>query len=136
MDADKEIYEAIILDHHKFPRHYGKLADANYLKSGKNPNCGDLITLYLFIEGNCIKDVAYEAQGCAISRASASIMSSLIHEAPLSKVEEYKNVVHNMLHEGTLPKDLEKYGDLIALSGIREFPQRIKCVSLAWELLP
>ena len=136
MDADKEIYEAIILDHHKFPRHYGKLIHANYLKFGKNPNCGDLITLYLLMEDNCIKDVSYEAQGCAISRASASIMSSLIYNASFSKIEEYKNVVHEMLYANSLPKDLEKYGDIIALSGIREFPQRIKCVSLVWELLP
>jgi nitrogen fixation protein NifU and related proteins len=130
-----ELYQEILLEHNSKPRNFRKLEDANHTADGYNPLCGDQITLYLKVEGNVITDVGFQGSGCAISRASASMMTQSVKGQKLEKAEEIFDEFHKMLTSRGADLDYDKLGDLDMLSGVAEYPARIKCAVLAWHTL-
>jgi len=131
----RELYQEIILDHNKQPRNFGRLEDARRA-DGHNPLCGDQITVYLKMNGDIIEDARFEGAGCAISKASASMMTEAVKGHTVDEVEGLFEGFHRMVtsEPGMLP-DVEKLGKLAAFSGVCEFPARVKCASLAWHTL-
>ncbi|HCA81846.1 MAG TPA: SUF system NifU family Fe-S cluster assembly protein [Bacteroidetes bacterium] len=131
----RSLYQEIILEHNKSPRNFKKLDGANRILEGFNPLCGDHYTLYVKLEGDTIVDLAFQGAGCAISKASASVMTTLIK----GKSVEEARAMFAMFHElvmGTL-KDVsfDHLGKLAAFAGVSEFPARVKCASLAWHTM-
>jgi nitrogen fixation NifU-like protein len=134
MSGLSELYQEVILDHNKSPRNFKKLPDADGTAEGYNPLCGDQVTVYLKFDGDVIKDIGFQGSGCAISKASASLMTGTLKGKTKAEAEELFHKVHKML-TGELDvtadsRDLEK---LAALSGVRNFPARVKCASLSWH---
>jgi nitrogen fixation NifU-like protein len=130
-----ELYQEILLEHNSKPRNFRKLEDANHSADGYNPLCGDQITLYLKVEDDVITDVGFQGKGCAISRASASMMTQSVKGQKLEKAEEIFDEFHKMLTSPGADLDYDKLGDLDMLSGVAEYPARIKCAVLAWHTL-
>jgi nitrogen fixation protein NifU and related proteins len=130
----RELYQDMILDHSKRPRNFRKLEAADRTAVGYNPLCGDRLTLYLDIEGDVVKDAAFQGAGCAISTASASMMTEMVKGKTVADVERLFEEFQQMV---TAPPDLEmdvsELGKLQVFSGVREFPARVKCASLAWH---
>jgi len=131
-----DLYQEVILDHNRRPRNFGALADANRRAQGHNPLCGDRLQLYLKMDGERIENVSFEGSGCAISKASASLMT----EAVRGKSVAEAGVIFDRFHElvtGDRVADLddEVLGKLAVFGGVREFPVRVKCASLAWHTL-
>lgn len=133
-DELHELYQDIILSHNKRPRNYGVLQPHSHEAEGYNPLCGDTIEVYLQIEDGRISGIQFEAAGCAISKASASIMTEQLKGKTIAQTDALFDRVHEILDpaSGTKP-DLETSGDLAALAGVRKFPARIKCASLPWH---
>lgn len=131
----RELYQEILLEHNSKPRNFRKLPGANCTAEGYNPLCGDQITLYLNVEDDVIADVGFQGSGCAISRASASLMTQSIKGQSVAKVEEIFDAFHRMLTKPGEPLDDNLLGDLEMLSGVAEFPTRIKCAILSWHTL-
>jgi len=130
----RDLYQEVILDHNKRPRNFGKLEGANRHAEGYNPLCGDRLTVYLDLEGNTIRDIRFEGSGCAISKASASMMTSEVKGKTVEEAEGTFHKFHQMVtEEGKI--DPETLGKLAAFSGVREFPVRVKCASLPWHTL-
>ena len=131
----RELYQEVILDHNKRPRNF-KVPDPNNRKAeGYNPLCGDKITIYLYVEGDVIKDLGFQGTGCAISKASASMMTSDLKGKTAEEADALFEDVHSMLTgEGGEP-DSERLGRLTALAGVRDFPTRVKCATLAWHTM-
>ena len=132
----RDLYRDLILDHARSPRHFGKLPGATHYADGINPLCGDKLRLYLRLEDDIVKDAAFEGSGCAISMASASLLTDVIIGKPVDRAEDYFSAVTGRLTD-VQPADfpdteLEK---LRALDGVREFPSRVKCATLAWHAL-
>jgi nitrogen fixation protein NifU and related proteins len=131
-----ELYQQVILDHNKKPRNYHKLETASTKSEGFNPLCGDRLTVYVQMEGDQIKDISFEGSGCAISKASASLMTESVKGKSKEEIQALFKRVHQML---TTPPDasvdVEGLGKLAAFSGVREFPVRVKCATLAWHTL-
>ena len=129
-----DLYQEVILDHNRRPRNFHALADASHSAEGYNPLCGDRLTLYLRVDGDVISDAAFEGSGCAISKASASIMTDAIKGSRIPDAQLLFERFHRMV---TTPpdEDVEDMGKLSAFAGVREFPVRIKCASLAWHTL-
>jgi nitrogen fixation NifU-like protein len=136
MSELKTLYQELILDHNKNPRHYRVMEDADRTAEGYNPLCGDRYTIYLKIEGDVVKDVSFTGSGCAISKASASVMSSLVKGKTRADIELLFEMFHKLV-TGELrgEEHLEELGKLAAFSGVSEFPARVKCASLAWHTL-
>lgn len=136
MSAINELYQQIILDHNKSPRNFKVIADADKTAEGYNPLCGDHYTIYLKIGDNRIVDVGFQGAGCAISKASASMMTAAIKGVTLEDAEilfqKFHAVVVGKQHTEA---DTEDLGSLGALSGVAEFPARIKCAILAWHAM-
>jgi nitrogen fixation protein NifU and related proteins len=132
----RELYQQVILDHNKSPRNFRKIEDANKTKEGYNPLCGDRINIYLTIENDLIKDISFQGSGCAISKASASLMSSIIKGKTIKEAEELFDKFHSLI-TGKLNDDfdLDELGKLAVFAGVREFPVRVKCASLAWHTM-
>ncbi|MEW5889582.1 MAG: Fe-S cluster assembly sulfur transfer protein SufU [Pseudomonadota bacterium] len=129
----RELYQEVIFDHNRHPRNFGRLADANRVAEGHNPLCGDNVTVYLKLEGGRVADVKFEGQGCAISTASASLMSEAVKGRPVEEVEKLFRSFHAMIvDDNVAPEDL---GKLEVLSGVKEFPVRVKCATLPWHTL-
>lgn len=130
----KDLYRDVILDHNKRPRNFGVLAPPAHRARGHNPLCGDQLTVYVEVEGDLVKDVRFEGKGCAISVASASLMSEAVKGKPRTEVARLYGQVHDLLtlQDAPAPPEL---GKLAALSGVREFPARVKCASLCWHTL-
>jgi nitrogen fixation protein NifU and related proteins len=128
-----DLYQAIILDHNKRPRHYGALASATHRAEGYNPLCGDRIEVFLQVEDGCIQAIQFEAASCAICRASASMMTNALMGRTLGSAEEVAEEVARILKTDTEDVGLETTGELAALAGVRNFPVRIKCASLPWH---
>jgi nitrogen fixation NifU-like protein len=128
-----DLYQEIILDHNKRPRHYGALADATHRAEGYNPLCGDRIEVFLRVEDGRISAIQFEAASCAICKASASMMASELMGKTLESAEEVADVVARILGADTAEVALETSGELAALAGVRKFPARIKCASLPWH---
>ena len=136
-DELRDLYRELILDHSRSPRHFGKLADATHSAEGINPLCGDKLRLYLQLDGNeRIVDAAFEGSGCAISVASASLLTDVIIGMQVSDSLHYFRVVTGHLTQ-TRDIDTESIdlGKIRALDGVREFPSRVKCATLAWHAL-
>jgi nitrogen fixation NifU-like protein len=129
-----DLYQEVILDHNRRPHNFRVIEAATAKQEGYNPLCGDRLTLYLAVEGDVIKDVAFQGSGCAISKASASLMTDALKGKTVPEARELFERFHAMItsdHE-TPPADL---GKLSVLAGVREFPTRIKCASLAWHTM-
>ncbi|MDO8462377.1 MAG: SUF system NifU family Fe-S cluster assembly protein [Deltaproteobacteria bacterium] len=136
MNDLKDLYQEVILDHNKRPRNFCKLQQANHHAEGYNPLCGDHIDIYLQMEGDLIKDISFEGSGCAISKASASLMTDTLKGKTREKAETLFDGFHQMVTGGTGPAGKEipqEMGKLAVFSGVREFPARVKCASLAWH---
>ncbi len=132
----RELYQQVILDHNKSPRNFRKLEDANRDSEGYNPLCGDHLHLYLKMEGDVIQDIGFQGAGCAISKASASLMSSILKGKTKEEAEAMFKKFHDMVTGGMdAPPDTEGLGKLAVFSGVREFPARVKCATLAWHTL-
>lgn len=133
----RELYQDVILDHSKNPRNFGHVEDANHEAKGNNPLCGDKITVYLKIDGHRIEDASFEARGCAISVASASMMSELVKGKPVEEARAIFERFHDLVtrKDPLTPEELEEIGKLAALTGVREFPMRIKCATLPWHTM-
>lgn len=130
-----ELYGDVILDHYRKPRNCQKLADATRVANGHNRLCGDQITVYLKLEGDAIKDISFESSGCAISKASASIMTSAVKGKTRAEAEALFEKFHGMVTgERGAPAD-PQLGKLAVFSGVCEYPARVKCASLAWHTL-
>ena len=131
----RALYQEIILEHNKNPRNYRKLPEANRMLEGYNPLCGDHYTLYLKIVDDTIVEISFEGAGCAISKASASVMTTLLKGKTKSEAEKIFETFH-LLVTGEL-KDIsfETLGKLGAFAGVSEFPARVKCASLAWHTM-
>jgi len=136
MSELSELYQQVILDHNKKPRNFRRPADANHSADGYNPLCGDQLTVYLRVEDDAVADVAFEGSGCAISKASASMMTQAVKGKTRAEAEalfsEFHRMVTGELDEENSPNSL---GHLKIFSGVREFPARVKCASLPWHTL-
>lgn len=129
----RELYQEIIVDHGKDPRNFGKLSCVHHSKDGHNPLCGDKLTLYVAEKNGIVCDVCFEGKGCAISIASASLMTEAVKGKTRIEIENLFNGFHRLVTEGKTPEaDL---GKLIAFGGVAEFPVRVKCATLAWHTL-
>ena len=134
MSALNELYQEVILDHNKRPRNFRTIEPASHHAHGHNPLCGDRLSLYVQVSGDKIDDVAFQGSGCAISKASASLMTDSIKGRPVAEVRALFERFHKMV---TTPpeKAVEDMGKLSVLAGVREFPVRVKCASLCWHTL-
>ncbi len=135
MDELQDLYRQVILDHNRNPRNFGALTDATRVVAGVNPLCGDKMTLYVKLDGGTIQDIRFQGTGCAISVASSSLMTERVKGTPVTAALELFDKIHDLLtapHDQEPPADLDK---LAALAGVREYPSRVKCASLAWHAL-
>ncbi|OHB77855.1 MAG: SUF system NifU family Fe-S cluster assembly protein [Planctomycetes bacterium RBG_16_59_8] len=131
-----DLYEQTILDHNRTPRNYGKLEGANRSSEGHNPLCGDHFHIYLKVENGAISDVRFEGAGCAISKASASIMSSLIKGKTLADAEALFTKFHKLVTAQLGEKETaEGLGKIAVFAGVCDYPVRVKCASLAWHTM-
>ncbi len=132
----KELYQQVILDHNKSPRNFGKLDSANHDAEGYNPLCGDKVNVYIEMDGNVIKDISFQSSGCAISRASSSLMSSAVKGKTREEAENIFNHFHNLvLGNADAEKSSEELGKLVVFAGLKDFPSRVKCASLPWHTM-
>lgn len=129
----RDLYQEIIVDHGKQPRNFGRLAGANHCQAGHNPLCGDRLTLFVKERNGVVEDVQFEGAGCAISVASASLMTEAVKGKSLDEVDHLFDLFHRLVTEGGEPSD--DIGKLAAFSGVAEFPVRVKCATLAWHTL-
>ncbi len=129
-----ELYRDVILDHNRRPRNFGGLSAPDATIEGFNPLCGDRLTLRLKLAGDRIEDIRFEGQGCAISTASASLMTEAVKGKTRAEAIALFERMHRLLTDDSAPVD-EQLGKLAALSGVREFPARVKCASLCWHTL-
>lgn len=135
MDETRELYQEMILDHHKRPRNYGKL-EQGLSSEGYNPLCGDRITVYILLDGETIEDVKFEGSGCAICTASASVMTDLLKGKTVTEAEELFGQFHDLVTgDPTETPETEGLGKMAVFCGVREFPVRVKCATLAWHTL-
>src|SRR6185369_7671118 len=136
MSELSELYQQVILDHNKKPRNFRKLEHANHIAEGFNPLCGDHLTVYLDLEGNAVKEVAFEGSGCAISKAAASMMTQAVKGKSREEAEQLFSEFHSMV-TGALDEENEanKLGNLKIFAGVRDFPVRVKCATLPWHTL-
>jgi nitrogen fixation NifU-like protein len=135
-----DLYQDVILDHNKAPRNYRQLPAANHKAEGFNPLCGDHFTVYVKIEGDTIRDISFEGSGCAISKASASMMTQIVKGKTLAEAEELFARFHKLVTgrppaSGPAGHNEAELGKLKVFSGVSEFPVRVKCATLAWHTL-
>jgi nitrogen fixation NifU-like protein len=131
----RELYQQVILDHNKNPRNFRELSNPTRRVEGYNPLCGDHYTVYVQLEGDAIKDVSFTGSGCAISKASASVMSSTVKGKSKEEAERLFETFHKLVTGDTSGLDAADLGRLAAFSGVSEFPARVKCATLAWHTL-
>jgi nitrogen fixation NifU-like protein len=131
----RELYQQVILDHNKNPRNFREMAGATSKIEGYNPLCGDHYTIFLQLDGDTIKDVSFTGNGCAISKASASVMSSMIKGKSRDEAAHLFDVFHQLITGDASSLDAAELGRLAAFSGVSEFPARVKCATLAWHTL-
>jgi nitrogen fixation NifU-like protein len=136
MSELRDLYQEIILDHNKRPRNFGKPVHATHEAHGDNPLCGDKVAVYLTVENGVVKDVAFDGRGCAISTASASLMTEMVRGKPIADVKALFHRFHEMM-TGKEPSGAEadELDKLQVLSGVREYPMRVKCATLSWHTL-
>jgi nitrogen fixation NifU-like protein len=129
----KDLYRDLVLDHNRSPRNFGRLEPADGEADGHNPLCGDRLHLTLRLADDHLSDLRFEGEGCAISVASASLMSEAVKGRTRAEIARLSDEVHSMLTERTAPPT--HLGKLAALAGVAEFPARVKCASLCWHTL-
>jgi nitrogen fixation NifU-like protein len=134
MSSLNELYQEVILDHNKRPRNFRVLEASSHQAEGYNPLCGDRLSLYVRVDGETIADIGFQGSGCAISKASASLMTDAVKGRSVDEARGLFERFHRMV---TTSPDLavEDMGKLSVLAGVREFPVRVKCASLAWHTL-
>lgn len=135
MSDVRQLYQDLILDHGKKPRNFRKLEDANLSAEGFNPLCGDKVTVYLKVEDGIVKDIAFQGSGCAISTASASIMTQALKGKTTAEAEALFDRFHRMLTGRSEVPGGAELGKLAVFSGVPEFPVRVKCATLVWHTL-
>jgi nitrogen fixation NifU-like protein len=136
MTALRELYQEVILDHNKSPRNYRRMEDADRKIDGYNPLCGDHFTLFVKIDKGIIVDISFDGAGCAISKASASVMSAAVKGKTIEEAEKLFKKFHSLVKGEADPlEDFETFGKLAAFSGVSEYPARVKCATLAWHTL-
>jgi len=136
MSALRELYQQVILDHNKNPKNFRVMQDATGSIEGYNPLCGDHYTVYVRMEGEVIADISFTGSGCAISKASASVMSSFLKGMTRGEAESTFRDFHGLVTGMTAPGEaVERLGKLAAFAGVSEFPARVKCASLPWHTL-
>jgi len=135
-DNLRELYQEIILDHSRHPRHFGALGGANHVAEGHNPLCGDQLKVFLEMSDDTVADVAFLGSGCAISKASASMMTQAVKGKTREEAEVLFDEFHRMVR-GELDEEAEDnhLGKLKIFAGVREFPARVKCASLSWHTM-
>jgi nitrogen fixation NifU-like protein len=131
----RELYQEVILDHNKRPRNFGSLPEANHHAEGHNPLCGDRLLVYLDVEDGIIRGVSFEGAGCAISRASASLMTDAVKGKTVAEAEQLFEEFRRMVTSGVDEEVEASLGKLSVFCGVREYPSRVKCASLAWHTL-
>ncbi len=130
----RDLYQDVIFDHYKTPRNHHALADASHVAHGHNRLCGDQVTVYLQLEDDVIAELSFEGAGCAISTASASLMTDALKGKTLGEAEHLFEAFHRMVTQDDTEPD-PALGKLEVLAGVREFPARVKCATLAWHTL-
>jgi len=132
----RELYQEVIIDHSRNPRNFGKLDAADRITQGNNPLCGDKLTLYLKVDENdLITGVSFEGIGCAISISSASLMTEMLKGKTLRQAEELFQAFHGLIMGEKTPDQDAGLGKLKVLEGVKSFPSRVKCATLAWHML-
>ena len=132
----RELYQQIILDHNKNPRNFGKIDAANRVREGYNPLCGDHLQVYLHVADDTIADISFEGSGCAISKASASLMTAALKGKPVPEaVAMFEKFQEMVTAEVDAPVDDQSLGKMAVFAGVREFPMRVKCATLAWHTM-
>jgi len=134
VDELQELYREVILDHNRQPRNFGELPGANHVIDAVNPLCGDKLTLYVNVADGRVEDIRFKGSGCAISVASSSLMTERVKGQTVGESLELFEKVHDLL-TGAVEEPAEDLDKLAALSGVREYPTRVKCASLAWHAL-
>jgi nitrogen fixation protein NifU and related proteins len=131
-----ELYQEVILDHNRRPRHFHALEHANRQADGYNPLCGDKLRIFLKIENDVVREASFQGSGCAISKASASMMTDAVVGRTLAEVDALFSGFHRMVTaQPDAPADAQGMGKLAVFAGVREFPARVKCATLAWHTL-
>lgn len=134
MSALRDLYQQVILDHNKSPKNFRAMENPTKRVEGFNPLCGDHYTVFVRMNGEVIEDVSFTGGGCAISKASASVMSAMLKGKTKTEAEALFEEFHTMVTGGANARDhLERLGTLAAFAGVKEFPARVKCASLAWH---
>jgi nitrogen fixation NifU-like protein len=131
----KDLYRDVIVDHNRNPRNFRAMPDASAQAEGFNPLCGDRLTLYVKLDGERISDASFQGSGCAISVASASLLTESVRGRTVPEAEQLFTRMHDLLTNDDAVADPAALGKLAALSGVREFPARVKCASLCWHTL-
>jgi nitrogen fixation protein NifU and related proteins len=132
----RDLYQDVILEHSKTPRNFRELPSADHKAEGFNPLCGDRFTVYVTLDGDRIRDVSFQGSGCAISKASASMMTQSVKGKTMAEAEKIFERFHEMVTGHALTKENEpELGKLAVFSGVSEFPVRVKCATLAWHTL-
>jgi nitrogen fixation NifU-like protein len=126
-----DLYQQVILDHSKSPRNFRKMESANRKAEGRNPLCGDQVTMYLRLEGDVVKDICFQGSGCAISKASASLLTDALKGRGREEVKKLFEKVHDMVTTGNVSG--EEIGKLAVFAGVHKFPARVKCAILPWH---
>ena len=136
MQELRELYQSVILDHNKRPRNFERPAGANREAHGHNPLCGDRIDVFASVEDGVVREVGFQGSGCAISKASASLMTEAVKGRSLDEVERLFEGFHRVVtSDARVPVDASKLGKLAVFGGVREFPVRVKCATLCWHTL-
>lgn len=130
----RDLYQQVIIDHSKHPRNFGPMEKVNRRANGHNPLCGDKVTVYVLTDGDVVKDIHFDGSGCAISTASASMMTEFAKGKTVAEVEKiFRNFQALVTNENEADESL--LGKLTVFSGVCEFPMRVKCATLAWHTL-
>jgi nitrogen fixation protein NifU and related proteins len=132
-DELRDLYQDVIIEHSKRPRNFRSLGDAAHKADGYNPLCGDTVTVYLTLDGDVVKDVSFQGHGCAISTASASVMTETLKGKTRAQVEELFRTFHELVTGKAPDADRDRLGKLAVFSGVSEFPVRVKCATLCWH---
>lgn len=136
MSEARDLYQELIVEHSRKPRNFGKLERADQMATGYNPLCGDKVTVYLTVEDDRVREIRWEGSGCAISTASASLMTERSKEKPRAETDALFAIFHKLVTGGPLSQDeTAQLGKLAVFSGVKEFPVRVKCATLAWHTL-
>ena len=131
----RDLYQEVILDHNKAPRNFRELDGADRRADGDNPLCGDRLTVFVKLDGNTITEASFVGSGCAISKASASLMTDAVKGKSVPAARRLFEQFHEMVTDHSVPADSETLGKLVVFEGVRDYPARVKCASLAWHTL-